>query len=74
MNLRKWHKTRKEKKKQEQFNRGFDYAIGAIARGEKKPLELDAEQTCMDRNQFDVGMDQAIAYAILHGLTKDNRI
>ena len=73
MSLQKWWKARKEKKKQEQHDVGFDYALGAIARGEKTPLELDAEHVEIMWTSFDIGMDEAIDYAILHELVKDNR-
>ncbi|MBE9594668.1 MAG: hypothetical protein IMF19_14450, partial [Proteobacteria bacterium] len=56
------------------YNSGFDYALGAIARGEKTPLVLDAEQYDAPRNMFDVGMDNAIDYAIQHELVKDDRM
>jgi hypothetical protein len=77
MILLNWFKERKKKRERRQrnlLNRGFDYALGAIARGEKTPLALDAEQFGHYRNQFDVGMDKAIAYAVLHGLVKDDRV
>ena len=74
MNLLKWFQKGKQKTKRDLYDRGFDYAIGAIARGEKTPLVLDAEQYGADRNQFDVGMDNAIDYAIQHGLVKDDRM
>ena len=73
-NILKWFQKRKQKTKRDLYNRGFDYTIGAIIRGEKTPLILDAEQYRADRNQFDVGMDNAIDYAIQHGLVKDDRV
>ena len=74
MFLSKWLEERKQKKEKELYNRGFDYAIVAIAKGEKAPLELDAEQVAGHRDQFDIGMDEAIDYAVQHRLVKDNRI
>jgi hypothetical protein len=69
-----WFRTLKQKAKHDQYISGFDYTIGAIVRGEKTPLELDAEQIDCHRSQFDVGMDNAIDYAVQHGLIKDDRI
>ena len=74
MILLNWLKKRKQRTEQDLYNRGFDYAIGAIVRGEKTPLELDAEQIDCHRNQFDVGMDRATDYAVQHKLIKDDRI
>ena len=74
MNLLQWFQKRKQKTKHDLYVSGFDYTIGAIARGEKTPLELDAEQYEHYRNQFDVGMNNAIGYAIQHGLVKDDRM
>ena len=73
MNLQEWWTLRKQKRKQEQRNAGFDYAMGAIIRGEKTPLELDAEQHMDYRDQFDVGIDNAIDYAVQHKIVKDDR-
>ncbi len=74
MSLQKWWMIRKQKRKQKQLNAGFDYALGALAREEKTPLELDAEQYDHYRNQFDVGMDNAIDYAVQYKLIKDDRV
>jgi len=75
MILSSWLKKRKQKAEKELYNRGFDYAMGVIIRGEKTPLVLDAEQWReVPRNLFDVGMDNAIDYAVQHGLVKDDRM
>ena len=70
----KWFQEKKQKDKQNLYDKGFDYALSAIVRGGKTPLVLDAEQYEIDRNQFDVGMDAAIDYAIQHELVKDDRV
>ena len=72
--LIKWFQTRKQQIKHDQYISGFDYAIGAIARGEKTPLELDAEQYVDYRDQFDTGINDAIAKAIQLGIVKDDRM
>ena len=74
MKIMKWFQERKQRIKKDVYDSGFDYAIGALVRGEKTPLALDAEQSRVDRNQFDVGMDNAIDYAIQYGLVKDDRV
>ncbi len=71
--LIKWFQTRKQQVKHDQYVSGFDYAIGAIVRDEKTPLELDAEQHMDYRDQFDVGIDNAIDYAVQHKIVKDDR-
>jgi hypothetical protein len=74
MKIIKWFQKKKQQVKHDQYVSGFDYAIGAIARGEKTPLALDAEQYAAPRNMFDVGMDNAIDYAVQHELVKDDRV
>ena len=73
MNLKEWFRIRKEKKERAHFERGFNYAIGAIARGEKTPLALEAEHIESTWDSFDVGINSAIAYAIRHDLVEDDR-
>jgi hypothetical protein len=72
--INEWFQKRKERAEHDQYISGFDYAIGAIVRGKKTPLALDAEQIDTHRSQFDVGMDNAIDYAIRHGIVKDDRM
>ena len=43
------------------YNRGFDYAAGALLRGEASVQQLEAEaDNPFDRNEFDQGMVEAI--------------
>ena len=71
--LIKWFQTRKQQIKHDQYISGFDYAIGAIVRDEKTPLELDAEYARFEWDSFDIGMNDATEYAVQHNLVKDDR-
>ena len=73
MSLQKWWIARKKKRAQKRLNAGFDYALGALVRGEKTPYTLRMEHFPNFWNSFDVGMEEAITYAILHELVKDDR-
>ena len=72
--LKQWLQKRRMRHSKELYNRGFDYAIGALIRGDKTPLELDAEQFPGYRNIFDVGMDNAIDFAVQHKLVEDDMV
>ena len=74
MNPLKWFQKRKQRIKRSQYNAGYDYAAGALLRGDKTPLVLDAEQYGVPRNAFDDGINAAMAKAIHLGIVKDNRM
>ena len=72
--LNDWLQKRRQKFKDSQYTSGYDYAAGALLRGDKTPIALDAEIIWEYRSQFDVGMQVAIANAIEAGLVKDDRV
>ena len=70
--IKQWLKKRRENRARKLYNRGFDYAAGALLRGEKTPIELQAESCPEDRDEFDIGVDHAINKLL--NLIEDNRI
>ena len=74
MKIIKWFQERKQRVDQDLYCRGYDYAAGALLRGEKTPLVLNAEQVDYNRNLFDFGMDAAIAKVTELGIVKDDRM
>jgi hypothetical protein len=57
----------------QRFHTGYNYAAGALLRGEKTPLQLENEQTT-DYDEFDKGVDSAIKQAIKLKICADDRI
>ena len=56
--------NRQERKRQEHQRQGYDYAIGALMRGETTVEKLEAYSSGPNRNEFDHGITKAIrAYA-----------
>ena len=74
MGLKQWLKERSIRKDEDLRNNGYDYATGALLRGDKTPCELEAEQDRDSLDAFDYGMDAAILRLVLLGIVKDNRI
>lgn len=72
--LRAWLVKWRDERRTRRFNSGFDYAAGALLRGEKSPFDLDVETWILDRDEFDLGIDAAIDAAVRHGVVIDNRI
>ena len=76
--LKEGLQKRKRRNETALYDRGFDYAIGALVRGHKTPRELNTEQAWEEvgesRNSFDYGMNAAIRDAIKLGIVKDNRV
>lgn len=74
MGLRKWFQQQQQKSRDSQFTAGYDYAAGALLRGDKTPLSLGSEFVWEYRSNFDVGMQIAIENAIELGMVNDDRI
>jgi hypothetical protein len=72
--LRTWLVKWRDERRTRRFNSGFDYAAGALLRGEKTPFDLDVETWILGRNEFDQGIDAAIDAAVRYGVVTDNRI
>ena len=72
--LKQWLQKRRMRHSKELYNRGFNYAMGTLVRGEKTPLILDAERYEVSRDAFDNGEDAAMAKAIQLGIVKDDRM
>lgn len=68
-----WIKRKAWRKKRE-FNDGYDFAAGALLRGEKSPLELVALCWPDNSDPFDKGMTEATNKLISLGLINDNRM
>lgn len=70
----KWFAVKREERRVRRFNDGFDYAAGALLRGDKSPFDLDAEIWIFERDEFDKGMEAAINAAVQRGIVNDNRV
>ncbi|MCK5608216.1 hypothetical protein KAR91_40415 [Candidatus Pacearchaeota archaeon] len=52
-------KKHREKKKQEARINGYNWAAGALLRGEETPMSIDAYTSGNDRTEFDFGAEEA---------------
>ncbi|RLB94673.1 MAG: hypothetical protein DRH26_00530 [Deltaproteobacteria bacterium] len=55
----KWFAKRKEKKKFQTWTKGYDWAAGALLRGDETPVSIEAYTNCCDRDSFDLGAEAA---------------
>ena len=69
-----WIARRKKKQAEELYVCGYDYAAGALLRGEKTPLMLDAEISAFDKNLFDEGMNEAMRRVCNLNIVEDDRV
>lgn len=72
--FKKYFGKREERHKAQTRRDGFDFAAGAMLRGEETPLSLDAMQSNDYRDSFDFGMDDAIDCLVRLGVVEDNRV
>lgn len=73
--IKKRWEVYEEKQRWKQFEDGYNYAIGAMARGEKTPIVLESESwRGLDRDEFDFGVDRAIIDAVDLRIVDDDRI
>lgn len=70
--LRQWRERRQAAQRTADFNRGFDYAAGALLRGEETPQSLEAK--VWEVESFDRGMFAATDKLVQAGLIQDNRL
>ena len=74
MKIMKWFQERKQRIKKDAYDSGFNYAIGAIIRGERTPIYFDSILWRKEWSNFDHGIDTAVDKAIELGIVKDDRI
>lgn len=63
-------------RKEAVYNRGFDYAAGALLRNEMSPRDLEAQYIGFpgdSRDDFDRGMVAAVSLLVSQGIAVDNR-
>lgn len=71
----KWLTHWQERKKQARFNRGYDYAAGALLRGEETPGSLEAKWWHNPySDEFDTGVMTATKRLINLNVIEDNSI
>lgn len=66
----KFIESYKAKQKAEQERKGYDWAAGALLRGEETPMSIDAYTNGNDRTAFDFGADEACRKLISLGVVK----
>lgn len=78
--IRKKLGERKLKRLDDAYTHGYDYAAGALMRGEKTPYDLEAEADTssafnedLESREWDRGIIAAIDKLVLHGVVIDNR-
>lgn len=79
--LKGYRGTKKAQRIQVAKNRGYDYAMGCIMRGEKTPRQLD-DESCSSyimhedgcARAFDQGIRDAIDKAVSVGAVEDDRL
>ncbi len=76
--IKDWIKNRKWEKKQRKFNRafctGYDYAAGALLRGEESPFSLECYAWPDSYTPFDKGVSAATDRLVEAGVVKDDRM
>jgi len=72
--LKLYFTKKRETQKQSLYIEGFNYALGALVRHEKTPIELDSEQYLDYKGSFDTGINDAINEAIKLKIVMDDRI
>ena len=55
-----WIDHHRERNRAKHYREGYDYAMGALLRGESSIEKLEAQASGLDRNAFDEGMTDAI--------------
>lgn len=51
---------------------GYDYAMGALLRGDETPLSLEAGTMAVPKGDYEAGILEAIEYAVATGLVQDD--
>ena len=72
--IKLWIQKSKSARINELYERGFGYACCQMLLRNKSPLEMMAEYESIDKNQFDIGMCDAVNILIISTGMKDNRI
>ena len=63
----KWWAKRKERASKSRFNSGYDYAVGALLRGDYTEEQLEIQADCQfDRGDYERGMNAGLR--ALHNL------
>ena len=73
MFIKKWLKERKNKANKKAYNRGYDFAAGALLRKDTTPLLISTYIDLNDQINFNDGRDDAIDLLVKVGLIKDDR-
>lgn len=80
-----WKVERQKLAARRRYLHGFDWALGAIARGEETPISLEAQCMCyhgdgiaefpkpVDVSDWNRGVTNAIEFAVKHEFAKDDR-
>lgn len=69
--IRNWYREQIAVRKAANYRRGYDYAAGALVRGEETPASLSAKIWHDDRDEFDRGMMDAAREMVFRGLAED---
>lgn len=70
-----WWQRRKERKRIRKFNAGYDYAAGALLRGEETPISLEAQWWHnIYADEFDSGVMAATFKLVDLGVIVDDSI
>ena len=72
--IKLWLQKTKSARAQELYERGFGYCCCQMLLHNKSPLEMMAEYDSIDKNQFDIGMRDAVNILIIGTGMKNNRI
>jgi len=64
----------KEKRKTERRIMGYDWAAGALLRGDETPMSIDAYTCGNDMSEFDFGADDACRELIKLGVIQDDTV
>ena len=72
MFLKKYRQDRVKRLDKKMYNRGYDFAAGALLRGEETPLSIESHYCICDWTSFDRGVNDAVATLIEKGVVEDN--
>lgn len=76
--LKQWLRDRKARQREESYSRGYNFAAGALLRGEETPASLEA-QIWPDHDNgpldaFDRGVMDAVRALVRHKVVEDNSV
>lgn len=74
MSITKWIQKRKLKAEKSQYIAGYNYAAGALLRGDETPISLESQYCYGNWTPFDRGANDAMVRLIRGGIVEDDNV